>query len=269
MVKHALLVGWLTLGSAGCQLFGTHAIPPDGGDGGGDSGAAGDGGPDAAPDAAACQPGDRDGDGVTDCAEAADGDPFTDPVVFNGLLAVIGDRPEVTGSCSNLTDYDEMNGHFQGATRMNVRAGWEFDTDADAYNDPSYGFSPNWGSAPSERFSVRFTGRVNLRQGGMHCFSIDIGATGTGIVSGKNMCAQVYVSSSSGMRRLIESGYQAESATANVACLMLPAGDYPFDIVFWYFNIFERAKLAVRWCAGGSSMCTPSQPLTTAMLGAP
>ena len=189
--------------SSGCQLFGTNAIPPDGG--GSVDGGTLDAGADASPDATLAR----------------------DAMVFNGLLAIIGDRPEVTGSCDALTDYAEMAGHFTGATRMPVSAGWDFDTDADAYNDPSYGFQPNWASDPSERFSVRFTGKLNLTAAGMHCFSIDIGATGTGIVTGKNACGQVYVNAGTGSgqatRRLIETGYMAESATANQACRKLSA----------------------------------------------
>ncbi|MCC6998292.1 MAG: hypothetical protein IT370_26995 [Deltaproteobacteria bacterium] len=241
-MRRLLIIATL-LWSSGCQLFGTNAIPPDGGPGDVDGSPLDAGPADAAPDAA----------------------PASDAMVFNGLLAIIGDRPEVTGSCDALTDYTEMTGHFTGATRMPVSAGWDFDTDADAYNDPSYGFQPNWASAPSERFSVRFTGKLSLASAGMHCFSIDIGATGTGIVTGKNACGQVYVNAGTGSgqatRRLIETGYQAESATANQACVMLPAGEQPFDIVFWYFNIFERARLRVRHCAGGTSMCTPDQPI--------
>lgn len=247
---HRLVIIATLLSASGCQLFGTNAIPPDGGGGTVDGGTVDGGQSDAAADASA-----------------------PDAMVFNGLLAIIGDRPEVTGSCDALTDYAEMAGHFTGATRMPVSAGWDFDTDADAYNDPSYGFQPNWASAPSERFSVRFTGKLSLAAAGMHCFSIDIGATGTGIVTGKNACGQVYVNAGTGSgqatRRLVETGYMAESATANQACVMLPAGEQPFDIVFWYFNIFERARLRVRHCAGGTSMCTPDQPIAASAVRLP
>ncbi len=232
----------------GCQLWGTHAIAP------------GDGGVDApATDASVS-------DAETPDAGARD----TGPAPFMGLLAVIGDRPEVTGSCNALDDHAEMAGHFTGATRMNVSAGWEFDTDADAYNDPSYGFQPNWGSAPSERFSVRFTGKITLATAGQQCFSVDVGATGTGLVTGKNMCAQVYLNAGTGAGQatqfLAETGYQAESAAANVACVTLPAGEYPFDIVYWYFNVLERSKLTVRRCTGATAPCTPDQPITPALV---
>lgn len=240
--KVVIGVGIVLLG--GCQLWGTHALPPEL-----DGGSA---------DARVADAGDLDGGG-TDAARDSG------PAPFRGLLAVIGDRPEVTGSCNALDDFAEMETRFTGSTRMNVSAGWEFDTDADAYNDPSYGFQPNWGSAPSERFSLRFTGKITLASAGQQCFSVDVGATGTGIVSGKNMCAQVYVNAGTGSGQatqfLVETGYDAASGSANVACVTLPAGEYPLDIVFWYFNVLERAKLQVRRCTGTSAACTPDQPI--------
>ena len=60
------------------------------------------------------------------------------------------------------------------------------------------------------------------------------------------------------------------SATAGPAtgCIDLPA-DGPIDlaIVFWYFNIFERAKLVIRHCMGAG--CTPNEPLSAAWLTPP
>ena len=43
--------------------------------------------------------------------------------------------------------------------------------------------------------------------------------------------------------------------------MSLDAGDYAFDIVFWYFNIFEQAQLTVRYCFGGQSDCSPDLPI--------
>jgi hypothetical protein len=246
--------------SAGCTLGGVHALPPDDTshldrDGGAD----GDGGADAG----SCTPGaDGDGDGLFDCDEIIDGDPFTDPDVFNGLTAMIGDRPEWSGSCSNLDDHAEMVSHFASATHvMDVTAGWEFDTGADAYSDPSYGFQPNWAEpAANERFSLRFAGRIHLAEAGNQCFSVDIGATGTDLFTSRNACGQVYLNAGDGSA-LAETGLDATSVDAKVGCLNLPAGDYDFDVVFWYFNVFEQAKLQVRRCTSASGPCTPDQPL--------
>jgi len=248
----------LALMGAGCTIGGVHALPPvDGGTSniGADGG---DGGPDAN---LTCTPGaDGDGDGLFDCDEIIDGDPYTDPNVFNGLTAMIGDRPEFVGSCNNLDDHVEMVSHFASSTRvMDVYAGWEFDTSADAYSDPSYGFQPMWAmAAASERFSLRLAGRIRLASAGTHCFSVDIGATGTDIFTSRNACGQVYLNAGDGAA-LAETGLDAASVDARTGCVALAAGDYDFDIVFWYFNVFEQAKLQVRHCTSASGPCTPDQ----------
>ncbi len=268
MKQLALVV---VLVGAGCRIGGSNALPPLDAD------------PSAGPDAmvpdgplpdAGCVTGvDDDGDGVDNCTEADDGNAFTDPAIFNGLKVTIGDRPEITGSCNNIDDFTEMESRFASSTTtLNAYAGWEFDTAADSYNDPSYGFMPNWTSAQSGRFSARYSGTINLTDTGMHCFRIDIGATGTGIINGKNMCAQIYVNGGGGAGQvnnwLVESGYQADASDVNEACVTLDAGPYSFDIVYWYFNVLERAQLQVRYCYGDQAACTPDQMVTPSMLQA-
>ena len=174
--------------------------------------------------------------------------------VFHGLHAIIGERPEVTGTCGSLDDRAEMQDRFDPPVHeQDVVAGWEFDTGADDYKDPSYGFSPNWPTSESGRFSVRFTGTIDLPAGN-HCFSIDIGATGTGIIDGKNMCAQIYVGTGDA---IAETGYQAATAGPAMGCVDL-TGPAAFDIVFWYFNILEQAKLVVRVDGAPLSLTTLS-----------
>jgi hypothetical protein len=247
-----------------CTIGGVHALPPDETSGiDTDGGLAHDGGDSDA--LTECTPGvDSDGDGREDCLELLDDDDYTDPEVFNGLEAVIGDRPEFVGSCNNLDDHAEMASHFAASTKtLDVHAGWEFDTGADAYSDPSYGFMPNWPDpAPAERFSVRYTGRIRLSEGGVQCFSVDIGATGTDLFTSRNACGQVYLDAGDGAP-LAETGLDAASVDAKTGCVMLGAGDYSFDIVFWYMNTLEQAKLQVRRCTVASGTCTPDQPLDT------
>jgi hypothetical protein len=248
--------------ATGCTIGGVHALPPeetthlDG-----DGGPAHDGGDgDALPQ---CTPGaDMDGDSIEDCLEIIDGDDFTDEGVFNGLTAMIGDRPEFFGSCNNLDDHVEMVSHFAASTHtMDVYAGWEFDTGADAYTDPSYGFQPSWPmAAPAERFSVRYTGTLRLAESGTQCFSVDIGATGTDIFTSRNACGQVYLNAGDGAA-LAETGLDAASVDAKTGCVTLDAGSYPFDIVFWYESTTEQARLQVRRCTSASGPCTPDQPL--------
>ena len=242
--------------AAGCTLGGVHALPP------------GDGGvsailTDAGDDAGECAPGeDGDADGVSDCDELADDDPFTDPAVYNGLTAMIGERPE-WGSCNDLDDHAEMRMRFAASSKMmDVRAGWDFDTGADAYSDPSYGFEPSWAmAAPAERFSLRFAGRIRLAAAGTQCFSIDIGAAGTDVFLSGNNCGQIYLGG--GPTWLAETGHEAASVDAKLGCVELPAGDYDLDLVFWYYNLLAQAKLHVLRCTSASGPCTPDQPLAT------
>src|SRR5262249_41010328 len=144
---------------------------------------------------------------------------------------------------------------------MPVDAGWEFDTSADTYDDASYGFDPNWSTAAFGAFSVRFRGTIDL-DAGTHCFSVDIGATGTGIIGGKNACGQIYIGANT--VALAETGYDASSTAAWTACTTVTGGPIEIDVVYWYFNILEQARLVVRHCAGAS--CTPDQPLALSAL---
>lgn len=203
-------------------------------------------------------PVDASEDGTLDAALV---DALPDAAPPGGMHAVIGERPEWSGSCDALDDRVEMLDRFDPPTQeMDVEAGWEFDTDADSYGDPSYNFAPAWPTAESGRFSVRFSASMRL-EAGPHCFSIDIGATGTDILGGKNACGQVWLGD--GAAALAETGFGAASVDAATACVDIPsAGLHDLDVVYWYFNILERAKLAVRWCAGAG--CTPDRPLATA-----
>ncbi|HTM23031.1 MAG TPA: hypothetical protein VL172_21070 [Kofleriaceae bacterium] len=222
-----ILVGVAAVALAGCVLD-RHV-----------AGAPADAGP---PDGSG---GDGDGDGGEGGADAGG----------TGLHAVIGERPEVTGNCSALDDRAEMLDRFDPPVQeMDVRAGWDFDTDADSYDDPSYGFDPSWPGADSGRFSLRFHGRLGL-PAGPHCLSIDIGATGTDIIGGRNACGQIYLAGASAP--LAETGYGADGDATG--CVTVGDGGTEVDVVFWYFNIFEQAILHVRHCAGAA--CSPDQPI--------
>jgi hypothetical protein len=202
------------------------------------------------------RPPDAGGGGDDDDAPIVDGGDLPDASPTPGLHAIIGEKPEWSGTCTSLDDRAEMEDRFDPPVQaQDVTAGWDFDTEADIYNDPSFHFAPNWTTAESGRFSVRFSGTIALEPG-THCFSIDIGATGTDIIGGKNACGQIYLGTASAP--LAETGFDAASVDAAVGCTDA-SGPTEIDIVFWYFNIFERAKLVVRHCAGAG--CTPDQAI--------
>ena len=179
--------------------------------------------------------------------DAAGGDaaPDADQNVFHGLHATIGEQPVGTGTCKSLAGYTMMMDRFDPPVMdQDVVAGWDFDTGADSYNDPSYGFEPNWPSAKWGNFSVRFRGSVKLAAG-THCFSIDIGATGTDIFTSTNGCGQIYVGDAQGAA-IAETGFEAATAGPATGCVTLTTDAAPeLDIVFWYFNILEQAILHV------------------------
>jgi hypothetical protein len=222
---------------AACRIGEHHASPPVDGRGSG-----------AVPDA------------VIDASSDA-------PDTFHGMRVSVGDRPEWTGSCTmNVPDYSTMMSHFASPKQQQDEiAGWEFDTDADSYSDPSYGFAPPWPmAAPSERFSLRYRATIELAAG-PHCFSIDTGATGTDIITGNNECGQIWLGAVGAPAKLAEVGYQAASNGPATACMDQPtAGAAEIDLVFWYFNVLATAKLVVRQCDGAS--CTPDQPLSVPAL---
>jgi hypothetical protein len=184
------------------------------------------------------------------------------PPAFHGMHATIGENPGWTGSCDALDTRAEMLDRFDPAVQeQDVRAGWDFDTSADIYNDATFNFDPNWPTAASGQFSVRFAGTIALAAG-PHCFSIDVGATGTDIVGGKNECAQIYLGDGDA---IAETGYLAATSGVATGCIDLGADAAPeLDIIFWYFNIFEQATLHVRTCDGAA--CIPSTPLPLSAL---
>ena len=250
---------------AGCTIGGVNALPPiDAGSSHIDTDAAdGDGGDG---DGATCTPAaDTDGDGLFDCDELVDSEPYTDPNAYNGLTVMVGERPEGSGTCHSLDDFAEMESRFAGATKMmDIRAGWDFDTGADAYSDPSYGFDPAWAeAAAAERFSLRYTGTIHLAAAGQQCFSIDIGAIGTDIFFSGNNCGQIYLDGAP----VAVSGFEAPTAS-NIGCVELGAGEHDFDVVFWYFNVLSQAKLHVKRCTSASGPCTPAEPLVPAAVHA-
>ncbi|HEY2901798.1 MAG TPA: lectin-like protein [Polyangia bacterium] len=273
----------LAAGGAGGSGTGGDLAPPDDGGGADDvapdltvgtggaggtpidaNGAGGDAGVDAVdPCATAANPTlDTDGDGLPDCAEDGDGDPWTDRTVFNGFSVTVKANGS-SGTCADLADYNAMSGRFAAPTETkSMYAGWSFDTDQDRYYDPSYGFKPNWSTTVGGSFRVRYRGVIDLKVAGQHCFKVDVGSTGA---AAPDSCGQVYLNASPGRTWLVENGVQA-TAGAGQACVNLPAGQYPLEIVFQYGSATDRHKLSVLYCAGGANSCTPTAPLTQAMV---
>lgn len=227
---------------------------------------AGDSTPDAPEGPGSCTPGaDGDGDDIADCDELGDGDPFTDPARFNGLHAIIGRQPQLSGGCNWLDTWAEVEHELGEVKReQDIRAGWSFDTMANRYDDASYGFAPNWTAAESDGFNIVYRGQVYLTAG-RHCFTVDIGGT-------SNRCAQVYLSlGAPATTALVETGFEAAAGAATRCVDIDAARAAPIDIVYrnFYF-IAARSRLDVRHCAGtGGADCTPATTLPATMVQVP
>lgn len=276
-------VAWVTLlvvtVVSSCRFGENIASPPEESGGAGGAGAAGGGVPTpsdggagggggAAPPCTGAT--DGDGDGMPDCQELGDGDDFTDPAIFNGFHVIAGEAPVGWGKCDALGDYAQMESRFDApAQEMDVYAGWEFDTGADSYTDPSFNFAPSWPEqASAGSFSLRYRGQLRL-SAGAHCLRIDIGATTDEIAFGRNACGQIYLGAGGPPERaLAETGFGAATQGPATGCVDVSAdGAYELDIVFWFFDVtFQTAKLEIRHCTGAA--CLPDQPVTPSMVQA-
>lgn len=227
---------------------------------------------------------DSDGDSMTDCVEATDGSATTDPLIFNGLLATIGEPPSgtFTSAQCNLffgNSYGELLELFDESEQaQSIWAGWEYSAGkTNDYDDPAeFDFEPNWDNAKNggaySSFQIWFTGVVHVADAGTWCFSVDTGSGGFGpldIAGRRNCCGRVYIDPQPSSSPLAETGY-GSAASPNTGCVELSAGPHAIDIAARHYETYFYApKLQVRHCFGGAGSCTPDQPLTADILHAP
>jgi len=208
-----------------------------------EAGSGGDGGV-----AEGCVPGaNADGDGISDCDELGDGDPFTDPQSFNGV------RVQLATHCTNLALCSDNDTRPEVAACMAVAeaehrdqyAGWDWADGADSNCSASYGFAPPFGLC-STTWQARSTGTIHL-SAGTHCFEI----TGTAIGG----CASLF----------FDADAIAAQTGTGARCYDRTAGDYP---IMWHYNMTRGAISSVhlRYCFGGQGPCTPSAILPARML---
>jgi hypothetical protein len=218
----------------------------DAGDGSG--GADGDSGPTLD----GCVTGENtDGDGMDDCAELGDGDPWTDPLVFNGVHVRQADQCSGSAGCNENTTGADIDACMAGADfreELDQYAGWDFFYQPNDVCSPGYGFLPNW-TACDERWQAEWKGFVNLASAGNHCFAV-IGNT-------DEQCGSL----------LFDQETTALQTGAPAACHDVAAAVYP---IRWHYNMDNSSaddnSLTIAYCFGGAGPCTPSSALPASML---
>jgi hypothetical protein len=199
--------------------------------------------------ACTCDGTDTDGDGLTDCAELDDGNPWTDPAIWNGLIGATYDKcaggnPACTGIDTNAEVTACMaKPVIQG---QNLGAGWGFADNNANRCDAAYAFKPNWTQTCNDNtFSVSYTGFINLTAG-THCFDI-AGAN-------SNACGVFFLDGSDAKPVTHASGPQCYTVTAGAHAVRL------------FFDraaaAFLQTGMGFNWqhcvATGAATTCTPT-----------
>jgi hypothetical protein len=196
---------------------------------------------------------DTDFDGMDDCAEDADGDPFTDKNVFNGVSARLSDAcSSILNDCAfnRINTLSKVNSCVNATAALETRnqfSGWDFTTTEDQSCNPGYGFQPTW-TVCRNRFAVDAHATMNVKTDGTYCFQID------GETAGQ--CGAFFFD---GESTALQSGNAAR-------CYTVTAGQHA---VHWYYNVASGAgnrRFRLLYCQGAG--CTPTTTLPSSLLRA-
>lgn len=196
-----------------------------------------------------CDTADRDGDGLYDCQETSDADPFTDPDRFNGLKAyayrtshrgvdpsAVDTQAEIDASVvEKLEEHDLYSGwDLTGEALIGVGCRNEMD------------FWPPWPCHEVAFPAFNYSGFIKLAQSGNHCF--EISQTSSTIVGALFLGDQPAQTSSDGKR-----------------CANLEAGVYPirFMVENPVLPASSTDRFKVAYCAGD---CEPTEAIPSSML---
>jgi RHS repeat-associated protein len=192
---------------------------------------------------------DADRDGLTDCTEQNDNNPWTNPVVVNGVDAHLGANCHATPTCSQIDSWAEVEACTSFVDERRLSSGWNFATPDRNDCDSGFGFAPRW-NVCRESFSVRYDALVELASSGYHCFSVS-GST-------QNQCGAAFFAASS----------DAIVTGAGARCFNIGAGVYPLH---WFYETTSTGTnaLHLNYCFSAQGACTPSSPIPTAILQPP
>ena len=199
---------------------------------------------------------DSDGDGLADCDEEADGDPWTDKDIFNGMRASLMHQCSGTPGCSRIDTEAEIDACVaNSSTHYETRdqsAGWSWSAPTTPQVcDPGHGFAPQWSAAncSQDKWQIDWTGYIDLSAGN-HCFTL-IGGTSSSCTSFLFEGALMYAS---------------QALVDRTQCFDVSAGAYPIR----WFHIMDDSRssgdLQILYCEGGASSCTPSEVLPASRL---
>jgi len=199
-----------------------------------------------------CVPGaDADGDNMDDCDEDGDGDPWTHRNIFNGMHAVQRNQFDGSPSCGEIDTLSELNSEASNGSIQEQKdqySGWSWGDADDDICHADYGFAPNWSNCDST-WQVEWTGFIDLKVDGYHCFSITGGTD--------ENCTAFTIANA-----------PAPLMLGETQCYYFDAGAYP---IRWFHAMDDGrsgVSMDIRYCEGGNSQCTPSATIPATKLRA-
>ena len=220
-----------------------------GSDAGSSADAGGDASADSGPDAQTCEPGvDSDGDGLSDCEEQDDGDPWTSAQVFNGVHVRWANQCDTTGNCNQNDTRSKASACMQRTIEeeKDQYAGWDWTNPPDDICNAGYGFAPNWSNCDNT-WQAEWSGYIRFAEAGTHCFAIT-GSTAEG-------CASLFFDQE---EQALQTGQAAR-------CFERAEGVYP---ILWHYTMDNgsSSSLHLLYCFDPNAPCTPSAALPSRLL---
>ena len=243
-------------GSPSSTSTGSSSTAGSGGTGSGGTGgtAAGAGGAGGGMGTGGCTMGtNTDGDGMDDCAETGDGDPWTDPAIFNGMHVRWAEQCSPAPSCAlidTLAEVDACVASVPLVEQQDQYSGWDWIDPADNICSALYNFQPPWkqcNDINAIRWQADWQGYINLTKSGKHCFG------SLGVI--EESCAVIFFNTeTTGITQL-----------SGTACYDVPAGKYP---IRWHYEMDNGSDsdMHIIYCFGGAMTCSPAIAIPANML---
>lgn len=197
----------------------------------------------------ACALQDNDLDGISNCTDHAVND-------FSGMYTRIDDDGIISGTCNVADSWDEMQSNFGTDQEQPMRGGWNYDSENHSYHAGTFNWNPAWPNNGGTSWEAMMSAEFLVPESGRYCFSQDIGATGTSIVTGRNACGQVWLNKSI----VAEVGFN--SSNTPVGCVDLDKNErYRLDFYNRHHNanVFRSFISRPKWCYGLNDDCTPDR----------
>jgi RHS repeat-associated protein len=190
---------------------------------------------------------DTDADGIDDCTERSDDDPWTDAWVFNGVNAERGDSCHGSPTCGAIDTQAEIIACFVPEESNHLTSGWDFATTDTDVCEPGFDYTPSWDGC-GEDFAARYSATMRLEQSGFYCFAVNGGTT--------SQCGALFVENTSTV------------SGGSPICLELAGGFYPIE---WFYETTSSGtnELHIDFCFGDTTTCTPTSSIPPEILRDP